>query len=175
MEKNEVEKKDSMDDLDDNLTYPETYKKIRLEIDDLIMKLKEFKNDIKQTEKNYIHDMRYLDKRKKYRKNGGKPTGFNKPRLIPDKMADLIGIDRGTEMSGPEYTKRFYNYLSEHNLYGNTKKIFKVDEAIKETFGLTKAQVDKMNNSTDDRDVDGLNFTTIQRYFSKEFNKLKKN
>jgi len=173
-EKVENEKVGSMDDLDENLTYPETYKKIRTELDEVINKLKEFKVDIKQIEKNYRHDMNYLNKRKKHRRNSDKPTGFNKPRLIPDKMADLIGVKHGTEMSGPEYTKNFYQYLNDKNLYGESKKVFRVNDAIKETFNLTKEQVNKMNKSNDDRDPDGLNFTTIQRYFSKEFNKLKK-
>lgn len=177
MAEQEVKKEEkqvgSMDDLDDNLTYPQTYKKIRIEVDELIVKLKEFKLDIKKIEHNYIHDMKYLDKRKRHRKNNDKPTGFNKPRLIPEKMADLIGVPHGTEMSGPEYTRKFYQYLEENKLYGNTKKVFRVNDAIRDTFALTKEQIIKMNKSNDDRDTDGLNFTTIQRYFSKEFNKLK--
>lgn len=175
-EKEEEEKNDDdklYDDLDDILKYPPILKQIKLEVDGFIKTLKEFKLNIKKMEKSYIHDMNYLNKRKRHRKMNGKPTGFNKPRLIPDKMAELIKIPKGTQMSGPQYTKKFYDYIKENKLHKNdTLKIFRINKEIQNAFDLTNEQVKIMNESTNDRDPNGFNFTTIQRFFSKEFNKV---
>ena len=75
----------------------------------------EFKNLEKAASKQLKAAQRLGAKRK--RKNGARqPSGFVKPTLISDELANFLGRDKGSEMARTEVTREINKYIRLHNL-----------------------------------------------------------
>lgn len=138
---------------------------LKEKIHENIKNTKECKQMIKKLEvfhNNEINKNIKLKKKKKKKEN--KPTGFGKLCVVPDKLADLIGIEKGTKMSRPEFTKKFYNLISQKNLYyEGDKRILRVNNEISDALNIPK----EVNESKDYKDPKGFNFYNIQKYIAK--------
>lgn len=107
--------------------------------------------------------------RKSERKKNHNPTGFARLRPVTGKLADFIGVESGAELSGPAVTKRVWQELKNRNLTwkGDEKegvkgdqRVLRVDDDVAKLFNVPKS----VNNSTNHKDPNGLNFGNLQRY-----------
>lgn len=94
--------------------------------------------------------------------NEHKPTGFAKPALVPDKLANFIGVPSGTMLSGPQITKKVWDQLKERKLMLEDKRVFRTNDEVSEVFGVSES----VNNYTNHNDKEGFNFCNLQRYIS---------
>jgi SWIB-domain-containing proteins implicated in chromatin remodeling len=147
-----------------DLKFKTQIEKLNDEVSKQTAALKDLKNGIKRLELSYDHDMNKAIKVKRKKAGLVKPTGFVKAKRLPKSLAELIGVQEGTEMSMPTYTRRFYEMLKEKQLfYNEDKRILRADDKMKEVFGLD----DKVNESVDHKDTNGLNFYTLQKHIAR--------
>jgi chromatin remodeling complex protein RSC6 len=86
------------------------------------------KNDFKTLEKVIIRDLKQAQKSKggKKKATGNRqPSGFVKPTLITEELANFLGKKVGTEMARTEVSKEINQYIRTHNLQdkANGRKI----------------------------------------------------
>jgi chromatin remodeling complex protein RSC6 len=96
---------------------------------------------------------------KRKRKTGNRsPSGFVKPTLISNELADFLGKDQGTEMARTEVTREINAYIRKHSLQdkSNGRKI-NPDGALQKLLKLNKS--------------DELTYFNLQRYMSPHFAK----
>ena len=76
------------------------------------------KNELKFIEKKYNKDLKTLQKKssKKKRNPNRAPSGFVKPALISDELADFLKKPYGTEMARTSVTKEINLYIKENSL-----------------------------------------------------------
>jgi len=76
------------------------------------------KNELKFIEKKYNKDLKALQKKssKKKRNPNRAPSGFVKPALISDELADFLKKPYGTEMARTSVTKEINLYIKENSL-----------------------------------------------------------
>ncbi|ARF09005.1 hypothetical protein Catovirus_1_1055 [Catovirus CTV1] len=153
------------DELKNMLKFNETLADFKNKVDTEIDTLKKLKNELKKIESNYQQDLMKVWKSKKKRVNNGEKTGFIKSRKLPKKLADLIGVEEGTEMSMPTYTQNFYEkVLDKNNLfYEKDKRVFRATKELMQSLGLPES----VNNSTNYLDKDGFNFSTLQKHLTR--------
>jgi chromatin remodeling complex protein RSC6 len=97
--------------------------------------------------------------RKRPRKNGARsPSGFVKPTLISNELADFLGKDKGTEMARTEVTREINGYIRANKLQDpkNGRRIL----ADKKLSKLLKLKKD-----------DELTYFNLQRFMSPHFAK----
>jgi upstream activation factor subunit UAF30 len=97
--------------------------------------------------------------RKRPRKNGARsPSGFVKPTLISNELADFLGKDKGTEMARTEVTREINGYIRANKLQDpkNGRRIL----ADKNLSKLLKLKKD-----------DELTYFNLQRFMSPHFAK----
>ena len=93
---------------------------------------------------------------------------------MPDSLSSLIGVPKGTIMSRPEFTKKFYILLEERKLYfDGDKRVLRVDEEISKALGIPMT----VNSSTNYKDPQGkgFNFYNVQKYIAKCYKESQKN
>jgi len=135
---------------------------------DTMKKLKGFAKEIRQT---YQQDIIKIRKMRRHKLNSSE-TGFNKKCEFPDKLCELIGVDKGTMMTKPEYTSKIYQELKKRGLvYAYDKRIYRVDNQFSEILGIKES----VNKSTEYPDEYGLNIGTMQTYINNALKKYKKN
>jgi len=143
--------------------------------DDLEMKLtesfKEHRSEIRKIKKEY---QKTVNKLKKSSATGKKKkaVGINNVTRIPDSLADLIGVKRGTEMARTELGKNIHEVFKNRDLlYSSDKRIMRVDDELAKIFGTTT----DVNKSTDPKaSVDvGFNFYNLQSYIKRCFENSK--
>jgi chromatin remodeling complex protein RSC6 len=100
---------------------------------------------------------RQQNKRKRKTTNRA-PSGFVKPTLISDELANFLGKDTGTEMARTEVTREINAYIRKHSLQDsdNGRKI-NADGPLQKLLRLTKS--------------DELTYFNLQRYMSPHFAK----
>jgi len=99
--------------------------------------------------------------KKTKRSDRHKPTGFARTRPIPEKVATFIGVEPGTELSGPEITKRVWSVLKARNLtFKDDNRVLRVDNEVSDLFFVPMS----VNNSTESTDANGFNFGNLQFY-----------
>ena len=132
-------------------------------INDLSEKVKDFKQYMKKLESAYKQDVKKVSKTKRKRKGNNDPTGFIKTHPVPDKLAKYIGVDSGTELSGPDVTKKVWAAIKNKGLqYEKDGRVLRTNKETNDVFGLNNT----VNKSTDHNDKDGFNFRNIQKYIS---------
>lgn len=162
---NELKKQSVPHTLHETLKFTEGLEEFKKKIDTHISTLKLLKNDLKKLESSYHHDLTKVWKNKRKKPKNYEKNGFVKNKALPDKLAKLINVENGTEMSMPEYTSKFYeNVLNKRGLlYEKDKRVFRADKELMELFNLPNS----VNESTHYKDKNGFNFSTLQKYFSK--------
>jgi len=153
------------DDLKEVLKFNNGLEQLKNKVDSEINTLKQLRAELKKLETNYQQDIMKVWKSKKKRATNGDKTGFIKNKKLPLKLAQLIGVPEGTEMSMPKYTSKFYEQvLNKKNLlYKNDRRVFRANKELMDLFGLPES----VNESTNYKDENGFNFSTLQKYFSK--------
>lgn len=95
------------------------------------------------------------------------PTGFGKPKPVPEKLRVLLGLEAGAELPRPSVTDKLYEYMNTHNLRAQDKRIMRVNPELAQVFGFDKKQVEAINNATAHNDPNGLNFYNIQKHIAR--------
>lgn len=126
--------------------------------------------DLKKAQNLHTSELKKVKSaRKSERSKNHKPTGFARLRPVTGKLAEFMGVESGTELSGPAITKKVWQELKNRNLTwkGDEKKgvkgdqrVLRVDDEVAKLFSVPKS----VNNSTDHKDPQGLNFGNLQRY-----------
>lgn len=139
---------------------------------DLIRNYREQRNKIRMLKKKYIKELKAAMKFSSKRRRKNTETGFTKPETVPDELANLIGVDKGTVMARTKLTKCVYDVFRKRGLqYKGDKRVLRADNEIKKIFNLP----DSVNNSTKAKDDTGINFYNIQKYIAKCYNNYNKN
>jgi len=95
------------------------------------------------------------------------PTGFGKPKPVPEKLRVLLGLEAGAELPRPSVTDKLYEYMNTHNLRAQDKRIMRVNAELAQVFGFDKRQVEAINSATAHNDQNGLNFYNIQKHIAR--------
>ena len=117
---------------------------------------KQLNNDFKTLVKVHNREIRSTKKfRKKRNTDKSKdPSGFNKPTLVPTKVAELFNIDKDTMLARTVVTKMIYDYIKEHKLQvEEDKRKINPDEALTDLFEL--------------KEDDELSFKSFQTHMKK--------
>ena len=120
--------------------------------------LTDFRSLQKRTERELKAAQKANTKRK--RKPGNRaPSGFVKPTLISDQLADFLGKEHGSELARTEVTREINSYIRAHKLQdpSNGRKI-NPDSKLKKLLAL--------------KTEDELTYFNLQRYMSPHFQKL---
>jgi hypothetical protein len=132
--------------------------------------MRELKNDMKKLLYLYKQDIKKTLKTKAPKRKNIEATGFNINEKIPDDIAELIEVDKGSEMPRTTLTKKIYEKLKERKLYYNKdKRIMRADDQILKIFNLDE----NVNQVTNVNDPNGFTFYTIQTHLAKKFKQMK--
>lgn len=131
---------------------------------------KEQRNEIRNLVKLHKKEIRNIKGNKRAKSTNNK-NGFTKPNVVPDKLADFVGIDKGTEMARTELTKLIFQEFQRRNLYHKKdRRIIIPDNDVIKLFNLSE-ESQKSNNP---RDKNGLNIFSIQKYITQLYNETNK-
>jgi hypothetical protein len=115
----------------------------------------------------------YFNNYKKKSRKIHKSTGFTKLKPVYGKFAKFIGVKNGTELSGPETTKKVWEQFKLRGLtfqgdgnHHKDERILRVDDEVSKLLNVPMT----VNNSTNHRDANGLNFSNLQRYINNAMN-----
>ena len=119
------------------------------------------KSDFRALEKKASRELKAAQKAnaKRKRKAGNRsPSGFVKPTLISNELANFLGKESGTEMARTEVTREINAYIRQHSLQdpSNGRKI-NPDKKLATLLKLGKS--------------DELTYFNLQRYMSPHFQK----
>jgi hypothetical protein len=128
---------------------------------DLVNKASELKSEYKSIERTWVKRLKSVSKTggKKKKKSGVRaPSGFVKPTLISNELAQFLGKTPGTEMARTEVTREINVYIRTNGLQdaANGRKI-NADSALS---GLLKLSP-----------TDELTYFNLQKYMSSHFPK----
>ena len=127
---------------------------------------KDQREELRRLMKQYKHELRNAKKNTKQKKTTAQ-TGFTKPTIVPDDLAELVDLEKGSVMPRTELTKEIYRVFKDRGLhYENDKRVLRTDAQIRQVFNLDEA----VNNSTEYNDPNGLNFFTLQKHIAKVYN-----
>ena len=119
------------------------------------------KNDFKTLENVMSREMKLAAKAstKKRRSSGDrKPSGFVKPTVISDELAQFLGKEIGTEMARTEVSKDINTYIRSHNLQDKANgRIIHPDAKLTKLLKVAKG--------------DELTYFNLQRYMKHHFQK----
>jgi hypothetical protein len=131
--------------------------------------LKSVSDSLKKLQSAHKSEVKRMKTKKSKRSENHKPTGFARLRPVSGRLAGFIGVDQGTELSGPAITKKVWAELKNRNLtyQGDEKKglkgdqrVLRADEEVSKLFGVPMS----VNKSVDCKDPDGFNFGNLQKY-----------
>lgn len=129
---------------------------------DLTTHYRKQRNNIRKLKKSYQKQMKKFSKKGKKNKN----NGINKSTPIPNKIADLIEVERGTCMPRTKVGSLVYKIFNDRGLvYENDKRVLRVDDELREIFNVPLS----VNDSINERDpVDvGINFFNLHSYIKR--------
>lgn len=149
----------------DELKFTSQLASAQEEISKVREQLKLLTVNLKKLESAYSSDMKKAQKTSK-KVSRTKKTGFAKPKLVPDKLAKFIGVNLGTELSGPEVTKKVWAQLREKGLmYEKDKRVFRTNAEVSDVFNVPKS----VNKSVNHEDSEGFNFRNLQKYIANAY------
>lgn len=127
----------------------------------LASQINTLKGEFRVLEKKSVRELKVAQKaqQKRRRKNTNRsPSGFVKPTLITNELADFLKKPHGTEMARTEVTKEINSYIRQHQLQDKTngRKI------------IPDAQLTKLLKIGSG---DELTYFNLQRYMSPHFAK----
>jgi chromatin remodeling complex protein RSC6 len=100
-----------------NLT--ELFAKYNKALQELTSQLATLKGEFRGIEKSVSHKMRAFDKmnaRKNKNRGNRAPSGFVKPTMISDELADFLKVQHGTLMARTDVTRKINEYICEKSL-----------------------------------------------------------
>lgn len=133
--------------------------------EELTMNYRKQRDDIRNIKKLYLKEVKNMHK-KKNKGVTNETAGINKPIILPNKLADLIGVNRGTSMPRTRVGSLVYNEFSQRGLlYEKDKRIMRVDNELKQIFNVS----DRVNNSINVKDKvdEGINFYNLHSYIKR--------
>ena len=90
------------------------------------------------------------------------------PRLVPDELANYIGVSSGTMLSDPDITFKVWREIKKRGLVCETDhRVLRVDDQTCKLFGISMS----VNESNDKNDPNGFNFGNIKKYIKNVMNK----
>lgn len=100
--------------------------------------LKETQAALKVLTKEYDRMKKLVEKTERKRANARtSPSGFAKPTKISDEMCAFLGVEKGTEMSRTDVTRRINAYVKANNLNDpNNKRIIVPDTKLRKILGV---------------------------------------
>lgn len=135
---------------------------VTLNVGKAVALITSIKNEIKLVEKALARELKAsqkLSSKKKKRSGLRKPSGFIKPALISDELADFLGKERGTQMARTEVSKEINSYISAKDLKDKTNgRIILADSKLATLLKLSSE--------------DHLNFFNLQRYLKHHYIKV---
>lgn len=145
------------------LRFSQQYTAIQEEIKFMREKLGGLTISLRKLESAYNADIKKVKKTKQKRNFPHKATGFAKAKPVPEKLAKFIGVNPGTELTGPQVTKKVWSQLKEKGLtYDKDKRVFRTNAEVSELFNVPKS----VNKSTDHKDKMGFNFCNLQKFIA---------
>ncbi len=163
--------KDDLTSLDEDASNP--INKFYLETITNLEKIKEDINkNISNVKKMYKIAIKYSKKQTKRSNLKTKnPSGFGKSTYVPDSLKKILNINEN-EMTRPKLTGKLYEYIDKNNLKSETNgRIMRVNQELASALKLSNEEIEKINNSTSDKDKSGLNFYTAQKWIKKLYEK----
>ena len=137
------------------------------EINNQMENIKKLKNIAKDIKQSYQQDITKIRKIKRQKENSS-TTGFNKKIVLPDKFCELVGLEKKSEITIPQYTQKIYQELRKRNLvYEKDKRIYRVDKDFMDVLNIKES----VNKSINYPDENGLNIGTMQIYVNNAFKK----
>lgn len=123
--------------------------------------LSSLRSDFRALEKKATRELKAANKanQKRKRKQGNRsPSGFVKPTLISNELAEFLGKEKGSEMARTEVTREINAYIRKHSLQDKTngRKIIP-DTHLAKLLKLGKS--------------DELTYFNLQKYMSPHFAK----
>ena len=135
-------------------------------IDKITKNYKEEREEIRNLVKLHKKELKNSKKKKTNSKKKDK-TGFTKPSIVPDNLANFLGLQKGTVISRTELTGLLCKEFNKRNLYHqNDRRIIIPDEEVRKLFNLPKTA----EKSSDPKDKNGLNFYNLQKYIANCYN-----
>jgi chromatin remodeling complex protein RSC6 len=123
--------------------------------------------DFKKLELAHHQDIKKVRKNKNTKTGEHVPTGFAKPKHVPDKLAKFIGVTSGSELTGPQITSAVWKQLKSRNLlYEKDKRVFRTNKEVSTLFNIPAT----VNSSINHRDENGFNFCNLQTYIAHALN-----
>jgi len=143
-------------------------KQCELLLNKISINYKEQRDEIRNLMKLHKKEMRNI-KGNTRKKSSNNKNGFTKPRCIPDKLAEFVKINKGTEMSRTNLTKLIFQEFQCRGLYHTQdRRIIIPDDDVIKLFNLSK-ESQKSNNP---KDKNGLNIFSIQTYITQLYNEV---
>jgi hypothetical protein len=131
--------------------------------------LRSVSDSLKKLQATHKSEVKKMRTKKSKKSENHKPTGFARLRPVSSKLAGFIGVESGTELSGPQITAKVWAELKNRNLtyQGDEKKgvkgdqrVLRVDDEVSKLFGVPMS----VNKSVDHKDANGFNFGNLQKY-----------
>jgi|TARA_Y100000992_G_scaffold13680_1_gene8123 chromatin remodeling complex protein RSC6 len=145
--------------VDDSLT--DQFSEFMGKLQSLSSLLSTLKNDFRSLEKKCLREFKFakkLNERRARNRGTRAPSGFVKPTLVTDALADFLGKPHGVEMARTEVTREINKYIRANNLQDaqNGRKI-NPDSKLATLLNIKKD--------------DELTYFNLQRYMSPHFPK----
>lgn len=136
-------------------------KQCELLLSRITVNYREQRNEIKNLIKLHKKEVKNIKNNKNKNK---KKTGIMKPGNVPDKLADFVGIAKGTKMSRPDLTNLISSEFERRGLYHKKdRRIIIPDDDVMKLFNLSK----EAQKSNDPKDENGLNFFNLQKHIAR--------
>jgi|LauGreDrversion4_2_1035121.scaffolds.fasta_scaffold13853_5 chromatin remodeling complex protein RSC6 len=116
--------------------------------------------EVKAREKQVERDLKAAQKSSKRKNKGGAraPSGFVKPALVSDQLAEFLSRPKGSMVARTEVTREINTYIREHNLQDpKNRRHILPDAKLKKLLAL--------------KPTDELTYFNLQRFISHHFQK----
>ena len=160
--KNEVVASEVVEETDTaDVVLTDTFATFLSKLQNLATQMNGLKTEFRSLEKKAVRELKTAQKyqAKRKRKNGNRsPSGFVKPTLISDELAQFLSKPSGTEMARTEVTREINTYIRANDLQDKTNgRKINPDKSL--------AALLKIQNG------DELTYFNLQRYMSPHFAK----
>lgn len=118
-----------------------------VKIQQVSLQASSLKNEFKTLEKKVLQRLKQAEKANKKKKSTTrKPSGFVKPALISNELANFLGRPEGSQMARTEVTREINKYIQENNLKDptNGRKIL-ADNKLKSLLNLNNEELTYFN------------------------------
>ena len=143
-----------------DVTTSQMFSSVLADINWLSSRLSALKTQFKLLEKRTTRELKQAQKQCKNKRNTNRlPSGFVKPTLISDQMANFLDKPIGTEMARTEVTRALNQYIRSNSLQdSNNGRVILPDPPLRKLLAVPKA--------------DELTYFNLQRYMSPHFAKV---